>query len=69
VAAVVHCRAGSRKSTAIHEGGHAVIGESVALGYPSLWSAREGRDGDQHDAYCIAAWLSRADQNGRWPHS
>ena len=35
--------------------------------YPSLWSrsfAREGRNGDQHDAYCIAAWLSRADQNG-----
>ena len=41
---------------------------AIAEVYPSLWSrsfAREGRDGDQHDAYCIAAWLSRADQNGR----
>ena len=28
-------------------------------GYPALWSrifAREGRTGDQHDAYSIAAW-------------
>jgi hypothetical protein len=35
--------------------------------YPSLWSrsfAREGRNGDQKDAFCIAAWLSRADRNG-----
>ena len=23
-----------------------------------------GANGDQHDAYCIAAWLSRADRNG-----
>ena len=40
---------------------------AIAEVYPSLWSygfAREGRDGDQHDAYCIAAWLSRADHNG-----
>jgi hypothetical protein len=32
-----------------------------------LWNrsfANEGRTGDQHDAYCIAAWLSRADRNG-----
>jgi hypothetical protein len=32
-----------------------------------LWSrgfANEGRTGDQHDAYSIAAWLSRADRNG-----
>ncbi len=34
--------------------------------YPALWSrsfAREDRDGDQHDAYCISAWLSRADHD------
>jgi hypothetical protein len=40
---------------------------AVAEVYPSRWSrsfAREGRNGDQHDAYCIAAWLSRADRNG-----
>jgi hypothetical protein len=32
----------------------------VAEVYPALWScgfAREGRTGDQHDAYSIAAWL------------
>ena len=35
--------------------------------YPALWSrsfAREGRTGDQHDAYSIAAWLSRSDREG-----
>jgi len=35
--------------------------------YPALWSrgfANEGRTGDQHDAFSIAAWLSRADCNG-----
>jgi hypothetical protein len=35
--------------------------------YPTLWSrgfAREDRTGDQHDAYSIAAWLSRADRDG-----
>jgi hypothetical protein len=40
---------------------------SCAEVYPALWRrsfAREGRDGDQYDAYCIAAWLSRADRNG-----
>ena len=40
---------------------------AIAEVYPSLWSrnfARDDRDSDQHDAYCIAAWLSRADQNG-----
>jgi hypothetical protein len=32
-----------------------------------LWSrgfANEGRTGDQHDAFSIAAWLSRADRDG-----
>jgi hypothetical protein len=35
--------------------------------YPALWSrgfANEGRTGDQHDAFSIAAWLARADRNG-----
>jgi hypothetical protein len=35
--------------------------------YPALWNrgfAREGRIPDQQDAYSIAAWLSRQDQNG-----
>jgi hypothetical protein len=39
----------------------------IAEVYPALWSrsfAREGRTGDQHDAYSIAAWLSRADRDG-----
>jgi hypothetical protein len=40
---------------------------AIAEVYPSLWSCdfvREGRDGDQHDAFSIAAWLSRADHDG-----
>jgi hypothetical protein len=39
----------------------------VAEVYPALWSrgfVHEGRTGDQHDAYSIAAWLSRADWDG-----
>lgn len=35
--------------------------------YPSLWSGlfpKEDRTGDQHDAYSVAAWLSRADKDG-----
>jgi hypothetical protein len=40
---------------------------AIAEVYPALWSrgfACEDRTGDQHDAYSIAAWLSRADQDG-----
>ncbi len=40
---------------------------AIAEVYPALWSRgfeREGRTGDQHDAYSTAAWLSRADQDG-----
>jgi hypothetical protein len=40
---------------------------AVAEVYPSLWRhsfPREGRDNDQHDAYCIAAWMRRADGDG-----
>ncbi len=43
--------------------GHSAIAEV----YPALWSrgfAREGRGADQHDAYSVAAWLSRADHDG-----
>ncbi len=40
---------------------------AIAEIYPALWSrafAREGRTSDQHDAYSIATWLSRADRDG-----
>jgi hypothetical protein len=40
---------------------------AIAEVYPSLWRrgfAPEGRTGDQHDAFCIAAWLARADRGG-----
>ena len=40
---------------------------AIAEVYPALWSrgfARADRTGDQHDAYTIAAWLSRADRDG-----
>jgi hypothetical protein len=43
---------------------------AVAEIYPALWSrgfAAEGRTGDQHDAYCVVAWLSRADRCGSLP--
>ena len=43
--------------------GHSAIAEV----YPALWSrgfANEGRTGDQHDAFSIAAWLSRAYRDG-----
>jgi hypothetical protein len=40
---------------------------AIAEVYPSLWRrgfASEGRTPDQHDAFCIAAWLARADREG-----
>lgn len=40
---------------------------AIAEVYPALWSrhfANEGRSGDQHDAFSIAAWLSLADRHG-----
>ena len=43
---------------------------AIAEVYPAPWSrsfAREGRTGDQHDAYSIAAWLSRVDQDRSLP--
>jgi hypothetical protein len=45
------------------------VGKSVVLEvYPRLWSAGypvEDRTPDQHDAYCVAAWLSTAAADGR----
>ena len=50
------------------DGWNIPVGRSASAEvYPALWSrsfAREGRTGDQHDAYSIAAWLSRADRDG-----
>ena len=43
--------------------GHSAIAEA----YPALWSSgfpTEGRTPDQHDAYSVAAYLSRADADG-----
>lgn len=40
---------------------------AIAEVYPALWRrgfANTGRTQDQHDAFCIAAWLSRADREG-----
>jgi hypothetical protein len=40
---------------------------AIAEVYPSLWNRcfpTEDRTPDQHDAYCIAAWLSQADRDG-----
>jgi hypothetical protein len=41
---------------------------AVAEVYPALWKRsfpREDRTPDQHDAYAVAAWLRRADLDGR----
>lgn len=42
----------------------------VAEVYPRLWSPsfpQEDRTSDQHDAYCVAAWLRRVDLDGTLP--
>ena len=39
----------------------------IAEVYPSLWMKRfpiEGRNGDQHAAYSVAAWMRRSDRDG-----
>jgi hypothetical protein len=41
---------------------------AIAEVYPALWSRTfpsEGRPRDQHDAFCIAAWLAEADREGK----
>ena len=43
---------------------------AVAEVYPALWNRsfpQEERDGHQHDAYSITAWLRRADSDGSLP--
>ena len=45
-------------------------GSALAEVYPALWRrtlAREDRTADQHDAFCIAAGLARADRGGTLP--
>lgn len=40
---------------------------AIAEVYPAIWRhgfTRADRDPDQHDAYCIAAWLLSADRRG-----
>ncbi len=40
---------------------------AIAEVYPALWNrsyARQDSLSDQHDAYSVAAWLSRADSDG-----
>jgi hypothetical protein len=40
---------------------------AIAEVYPRLWTsrfARQDRTADQHDAYSVPSWLSRADHNG-----
>lgn len=40
---------------------------TVAEVYPRMWSpsfARTDRTADQHDAFSVARWLSRAEQDG-----
>jgi len=42
----------------------------IAEVYPALWNrafAKEDCKGDQHDAFCIATWLSRADRDATLP--
>jgi hypothetical protein len=61
-------RLGSRVHFWPFDGWDVPAGRSaIAEVYPALSSrsfAREGRAPDQHDAYCVAAWLSRADHDG-----
>ena len=43
---------------------------AIAEAYPSLWRRDfppENRTPDQHDAFCIAAWLARAEADGTLP--
>ena len=46
--------------------GHPCRRSAIAEVYPALWSRNfdnDGRTGDQHDAFTIVAWLSRADRD------
>jgi hypothetical protein len=52
-----------------YDGWKIPLGKSALVEvYPALWShefPREDRNGDQHDAYSVTAWLSRADRDSR----
>lgn len=42
----------------------------IAEVYPALWSKdfpREGRTDDQHDSYCVTAWMRESDRDGSLP--
>jgi hypothetical protein len=64
-------RVGARAHFWPFDGWRVPAGRSaIAEVYPALWShgfARGDRTGDQHDAYCIAAWLARADRDVSLP--
>ena len=63
---------GARLGRQVHfwpfDGWNVLAGRSaIAEVYPALWSrsfAQEDRGADQHDAYCVSAWLSRTDHDG-----
>ena len=61
-------RAGERVHFWPFDGWDIPAGRSaIAEVYPALWSrsfSNNGRTADQHDAYSIAAWTYRADQDG-----
>ena len=61
-------RLGARVHFWPFDGWNVPAGRSIiAEVYPALWShgfGVAGRTGDQHDAFSIAAWLSRADRDG-----
>jgi hypothetical protein len=62
----IRLRLGNRVHFWSFEGWDIPVGRStITEVYPALWSqslANEGRTGDQHDTFSIAAWFSRADR-------
>ncbi|MBV8743897.1 MAG: hypothetical protein JO134_02515 [Xanthobacteraceae bacterium] len=65
-------RLGSRVHSWPFDGWDIPTGRSaIAEVYPSLWRRDfppEDRTPDQHDAFCIAAWLERADRDAMLPN-
>ncbi len=65
----IRARLGARAHLWPFDGWDIPAGRSaIAEVYPALWSrsfANDGRTRDQHDAYSVAAWLARADRDGR----
>jgi hypothetical protein len=64
----IRCQCGERVHFWPFDGWDVPAGRSViAEVYPSIWRgshANQGRTADQHDAFCIAAQLARADRAG-----